>query len=154
MAAFLHKAYRLSTYIDDRGLSPHIMTGFRHKLSTQHVMLRLKHQIVDGNEGSSLDTKPVLGSDLTKAFDNITHEVVLEHLNKLEVGSRTFEYIKGILSDRRAQVTIEEVRSDDHEFSSRGTSQGSVLSPLLFKVAMIGLPEILDMHQHVSEVHK
>lgn len=52
---------RLNAYMEDRGLFPHTMIGFRLELSTHDVMLHLKHQILDGEESSSLDTKAILG---------------------------------------------------------------------------------------------
>ncbi|KAG0419117.1 hypothetical protein HPB47_004355, partial [Ixodes persulcatus] len=84
---------RLNKYIDEKGLSPHTMIGFRPKLSTQDVMLRPQHQIIDEEECSPLDTRAISG--------------------ELKLGSR-------------------------------GTPQGSVLSPFLFNVAMIGLPSLLE----------
>ncbi|XP_070392692.1 uncharacterized protein [Dermacentor albipictus] len=134
---------RLTNYMEDNGLFPHTMIGFRPKLSTQDIMLQIKHQIIDAGP-QTLDTKAILGLDLTKAFDNITHRAILENLQGLGVGQRTHAYVKDFLSDRVAQITIGEVKSKEIKLGSRGTPQGSVLSPFLFNVAMIGLPAELE----------
>ncbi|KAG0432674.1 hypothetical protein HPB47_020615 [Ixodes persulcatus] len=89
-------------------------------------MLRLKHQIIDGEQNSHLDTRAIPGLDITKAFNNVKHDTVLEKLEKLGVGARTYDYIQDFLNHRR------------------GTPQDSVLSPYLFNFAMIGLPEKLE----------
>ncbi|KAM7307675.1 hypothetical protein ISCGN_011311 [Ixodes scapularis] len=131
---------RINDFMERNQLFPHTMVGFRPHLSTQDVMLRLKHQIIDGEKSSHLDTRVILGLDLTKAFDTIRHDAVLQNLEKLGVGRRTFNYIQDFLSDRTAQISIGGVTSDDINLGGRGTPQGSVLSPYLFNVAMIELP--------------
>ncbi|KAG0444526.1 hypothetical protein HPB47_013699 [Ixodes persulcatus] len=89
----------------------------------------------------------------TMAFDTIRHDAVLENLEKLVVGRRTFHYIQDFLSDRTAQIPIGGVASDDINLGGRGTPQGSVLSPYLFNVAMIELPaklsEIEGLHHSI-----
>ncbi|KAM7292918.1 hypothetical protein ISCGN_026053 [Ixodes scapularis] len=77
---------RINDFMERNQLFPHAMVGFRPHLSTQDVMLRLKHQIIDGEKSSHLDTRVILGLDFTKAFDNVRHDVVLENLQKLGVG--------------------------------------------------------------------
>lgn len=135
---------RLHALMDERGLFPHTMIGFRPGLSTQDVMLRLKHKILDGEGCSPLDTRAILGLDLTKAFDSVKHEAIMESLEGLGVGTRTYNYVRDFLSNRTARLVVGGVESDVIEIGSRGTPQGSVLSPFLFNAVMIGLPRILD----------
>ncbi|KAM7294232.1 hypothetical protein ISCGN_023749 [Ixodes scapularis] len=135
---------RINDFMERNQLFPHTMVGFRPHLSTQDVMLMLKHQIIDGEKSSHLDTRVILGLDLTKAFDTIRHDAVLENLEKLGVKRRTFNYSQDFLSDRTAQISIGGVTSDDINLGGRGTPQGSVLSPYLFNVAMIELPAKLN----------
>ncbi|KAM7310567.1 hypothetical protein ISCGN_007475, partial [Ixodes scapularis] len=130
---------RLNRYMEE-----HTMVGFRPHLSTHDVMLRLKHQIVDGTGSSPLDTKAILGLDLTKAFDNIIHDAVLDNLRALAVGKRTYEYIQNFLSRRKARLAVGGVESEDICLGGKGTPQGSVLSLYLFSVAMICLPAKLE----------
>ncbi|KAG0424356.1 hypothetical protein HPB47_028435 [Ixodes persulcatus] len=135
---------RISDFMERNQLFLHTMVGFRPHRSTQDVMLRLKHQIIDGEKSSHLDTRVILGLDLTKAFETIRHDAVLENLEKLGAGRRTFNLIQDFLSDRTAQISIGGVTSDDINLGGRGTPQGSVLLPYLFKVAMIELPAKLS----------
>lgn len=135
---------RLNRYAEEEGLFPQTMIGFRPKLSKQDVMLRLKHNIIDGENCSPLDTRAILGLELTKAFDNVKHTVILENMDKLGMGRRTYEYARNFLTDRTATPAVGGLQSSTLELGSRGTPQGSVLSPFLFNVAMMGLPEILN----------
>ncbi|KAM7299739.1 hypothetical protein ISCGN_020305 [Ixodes scapularis] len=114
------------------------------KLSTQDVMLRLRYDVIDGAHCSPLDTRAILGLDLTKAFDNVKHSAILANLGKLGLERRVYDYISNFLSDRTATLSIGGLQSDAMELGSRGTPQGSVLFPFLFNVAMIGLPKILN----------
>lgn len=138
---------RLNNYMEDHHLYPISMVGFRSHLSTQDVMLQLKHEILDSQ---TRDTKVILGLDLAKAFDNVTHKAILDNLSLLGVGPKTYNYVKNFLSDRVAQINFGESKSDYIELGSKGTPQGSVLSPLLFNVAMIGLPSKLAAIEGLS----
>ncbi|KAG0445091.1 hypothetical protein HPB47_023760 [Ixodes persulcatus] len=102
-------------------------------------MLQIKHQILDAR-GRAAGLKAILGLDLTKAVDNVTHKAVLENLRDLGVGRKAYTYVRDFLSNRTAKLTIGDIKSEKIELGSRG----SVLSPFLFIVAMIGLPKILD----------
>lgn len=138
---------RLTRYMEDNSLWPDEMVGFRPKLSTQDVMLRLNHDIIDS---SSRDAKVILGLDLKKAFDNVKHEAILEELQAIGAGQKTYDYIKDFLTNRTAKIRYQDIESGVITLGSRGTPQGSVLSPLLFNLAMRGLPEKL---KKIGNIH-
>lgn len=135
---------RISNYMDDNDLYPHTMIGFRAKLSTQDIMLQIKHQIIDGDKLSPLDTRAILGLDLPKAFDSVTHEAILDGLAKIAPGKRVYNYIREFLTNRTASLSVGNLESGDFALGGRGTPQGSVLSPFLFNVSLLGLPERLS----------
>ncbi|KAM7308121.1 hypothetical protein ISCGN_011755 [Ixodes scapularis] len=132
---------RLIEYLEKQDLLPHTMIGFRPHLCTQDIMLQIEHDIVDSR---SKDAKVILGLDLTKAFDNVKHESILTGLSNLNVGTKTFNYVRNFLSGRTVCVKFQSIESPVLELGSRGTPQGSVLSPLLFNVAMCALPGQLE----------
>lgn len=100
----------------------------------------IKHQVLDGY---SRDTKALLGLDLEKAFDNIKHEFILETVANLELGPRLYNYIRSFLSGRKARLRIGNFLSEHVLLGHRGTPQGSVISPALFNLCMIGLSKRL-----------
>uniref|UniRef100_A0A6G5A918 Putative tick transposon n=1 Tax=Rhipicephalus microplus TaxID=6941 RepID=A0A6G5A918_RHIMP len=118
------------------------MIGFRANLSTQDVMIQLKHDVVDPGHGTG--TKAVLGLDLNKAFDNVSHEAILNNLSEIGPGVRTFRYIRSFLEGRTAEISIGDIKSDSFALGGKGTPQGSVLSPFLFNIALIKIPPRLE----------
>ncbi|KAM7300553.1 uncharacterized protein ISCGN_016165 [Ixodes scapularis] len=126
------------------------MVGFRPKLSTQDVMLRLYHQIMAREYAPKRDTRAILGLDISKAFDNVSHAAILRGLNSIDVGERIFKYIQNFLSSRQVQVSIGGFQSDLQTLGGVGTPQGAVLSPFLFNIAMKDLPTKL---QDIPNLH-
>lgn len=132
---------RLTNYLEDHNLLPHTMLGFRRNLSTQDAMLQIKHQVIDSPTRS---TKAILGLDLKKAFDNVRHATILAKMQELGLGERTYNYVRDFLTHRKARLTFGELTSEEIDLGSAGTPQGSVISPMLFNIALVGLPTKLQ----------
>ncbi|KAG0417921.1 hypothetical protein HPB47_005251 [Ixodes persulcatus] len=135
---------RLNRYAEANNVFADTMVGFRPKLSTQDVMLRLYHQIVAREYATKRDTRAILGLDISKAFDNVSHAAILRGLNSIDVGERIFKYIQNFLSSRQVQVSIGGFQSDLQTPGGVGTPQGAVLTPFLFNIAMKDLPTKLQ----------
>lgn len=138
---------RLTRYVEGKGVLPHSMIGFRPGLSTQDAMIRIKHQLLDRR---TRDTKVLLGLDVEKAFDNIHHSYILQVLSDLNLGQRLFHFVKAFLMDRRTCLRFGELKSEVLKLGCRGTPQGSVLSPMLFNMAMLKLSNALDTVQVIG----
>lgn len=69
---------------------------------------------------------------------------ILDKFSNIGVGTRTYHYIRNFLSDRTATLSLGHIQSDNINLGSRGTPQGSVLSPYLFNVALLDLPKKLE----------
>ncbi|KAM7312780.1 uncharacterized protein ISCGN_009684 [Ixodes scapularis] len=141
---------RLNRYAEANEVFADTMVGFRPKLSTQDVMLRLYHQIMAREYAPKRDTRAILGLDISKAFDNVSHAAILRGLNSIDVGERIFKYIQNFLSSRQVQVSIGGFQSDLQTLGGVGTPQGAVLSPFLFNIAMKDLPTKL---QDIPNLH-
>ncbi|XP_049514049.1 uncharacterized protein LOC125941139 [Dermacentor silvarum] len=57
----------------------------------------------------------------------------------MDLGSKFHGFVSSFLRGRRATLKVGEVKSDPFELGARGTPEGSVISPLLFNVAIRGL---------------
>ncbi|XP_050033177.1 uncharacterized protein [Dermacentor andersoni] len=127
---------------DAHHLLPHIMIGFCPHLSTQDVLLQLHHDLL--NPPTVSDTKALLSLDLHKAFDNVSHLVILTELATINPGSRTYHYIRSFLAARTAEIIVGDLSSTTYALGSRVTPQGTVLSLSLFNLALRSLPDKLD----------
>ena len=133
---------RLTPYLEDKRYFPNTMFGFRQHLSTQDIFLLLKEDLID--HLSTKSKSSIVAIDIKGAFDNVSHDAILCNLEHLDCGSRIYNYVRNFLTHRTATVGVYNLRSDTFRLPSRGTPQGSVISPLLFNVALIKLPSLLD----------
>lgn len=62
---------------------------------------------------------------------------------------KTYNYVRDFLSNRTATIKLGGASLENIQLGNRGTPQGSVLSPTLFNIAMIGLPERLKKTEHL-----
>lgn len=138
---------RWQQYLEENNIYPDTMLGFRAKLCTQDAMLLLKHEVMDSK---TKDNTAVLGLDLQGAFDNVHHSAILKQVSHLNMGTRSFNYIKDFLTDRTVQVIAGDLQLPPKQLGSTGTPQGSVISPLLFNLVMIGVANKLNTIQNVK----
>lgn len=132
---------RVMKYLDKEQLLPNTQFGFRPHTSTQDILLWIYKDILENPRSGQ--TRCLLALDLKGAFDNVSHESILRGLSTVNCGRRTFEYVRSFLTDRTATLTLGSMQSGTYRLGSRGTPQGAVLSPLLFNLALRGLPEAL-----------
>ncbi len=83
---------------------------------------------------ASLDLGKLVGSvmiDLSKAFDSINHQALLQKLNKYGVHGGELQWFTDYLNHRRQRVLISGASSDWNHVHT-GVPQGTILGPLLF----------------------
>lgn len=139
---------RLTDFLEDTNQLPHTMLGFRTHLSAQDVHLQLKERILDCL--SKVHPSSVLALDIQGAFDNVTHTAILGQLQTTGCGSATYNYVRAFLTERTATLHIGPYQTETFHTPAKGTPQGSVVSPLLFNIALMGLPTLLEQIPHVS----
>ena len=70
----------------------------------------------------------ILSVDLTKAFDTVSHNIILRKLNDLGIRRDIWLWLKNYLTERKHFVRINGCDSDTHVIA-HGMPQGSVLRP-------------------------
>ena len=86
--------------------------------------------------GSALDSgKIVVGVylDIRKAFDAISHPILLKKLYALGIRANICYWVKSYLTNRSQFVLYNNSKSEK-KFISHGVPQGSILGPLFFIV--------------------
>nr|XP_037272755.1 uncharacterized protein LOC119164640 [Rhipicephalus microplus] len=66
------------------------------------------------------------------------------------MGERTFAYIKDFLTNRTTRLVAGELQLPLKQLGSTGTPQGSVISPLLFNLGMIGVARRLERVRNIK----
>nr|XP_050028077.1 uncharacterized protein LOC126523519 [Dermacentor andersoni] len=134
---------RWQRYLEESELYPNSIIGFRKKLGTQDAMILLKNEIIDDTTGTK-DNRAILGLDLQSAFDKVRHSAILAQVSRLNMGRRTYQYIKDFLTERTTEICAGDLQLEEKKLRSVGTPQGSVISPLLFNLVMIGVANRLE----------
>lgn len=81
--------------------------------------------------------------DLSKAFDTVDHQILLNRLSEIGLSTKAVDWFKNYLSSRTQCVHIDGEISDKLTVNT-GVPQGSILGPLLFTIYVNELCEHID----------
>ena len=105
--------------------------GFQNAHSTEHAILQLVNQITEAfSQG-----KHTLGIflDLSKAFDTVNHNILLEKLKAYGIQSENLKRFRSHLSNRKQFFLYDDFKTEV-KIVKCGVPQGSIIGPLLFLI--------------------
>ncbi len=124
---------RLRTHLEQNAILEKYQSGFRQNRSTVDNIIRLQQSITEGIHNREYTIAVFF--DLEKAFDSIQPQTIINALTTHQISGRLLHFVREFLSLRSFRVRVGSVHSDDYP-QSAGVPQGSVISPLLFLLAI------------------
>lgn len=130
---------RLTGFLDSNNILSSNQYGFRQSLSTTDAMYELTNAVVDSLDKGNKCIALFL--DLAKAFDTVSHPVLLRIMEGYGIRGMVLDVFKHYLLDRTQRVRIENTLSDPLVVQY-GVPQGTVIGPLLFNIYVNYLFEV------------
>ena len=93
------------SYLDECNLIPCCQSGFRPQHSTETTLHDLTNTCYQAMARVEM-TGTVFFIDLSKAFDSVNHEIILDKLEKSNMSTSVINWFKSYLYERSQSVTI------------------------------------------------
>ena len=125
---------QLYNYLNINALLCEQQYGFRPQHSTELATIQLVDNIIENmDDKKNIKTPVAIFLDLSKAFDTINFNILLDKLQYYGVSNNSLTLIKSYLTNRFQYVQYNSSESNLLEMKT-GIPQGSILGPLFFSI--------------------
>ena len=107
--------------------------GFRPKHATTHPILHFLNKCAEANNSPNKELTMSIMCDLSKAFDVISHDILLRKLEHYGIRGIAKDWLSSYLTGRKQYVEFMDSKSDQSTIEC-GVPQGSILGPLLYLI--------------------
>ena len=135
-------AMRLSAYCEAKGLLPEEQYGFRPDRSTTDMMFVVRRLQEVGRKAGGMSLHMCF-IDLQKAYDTVDRTLLWQVLTPIGVPLQMIAVIRQFHGGMRACVRPDDGVCSDWFEVEQGLRQGSVLSPLLFKIFFVAVLNVV-----------
>ena len=122
--------------------------GFSKKKNTIRYLSRLHHGIESDIENNL--TVLCLFIDFEKAFDSVWKQGLIVKLHHLGIRGNILKLINNFLCSRKVKLNVNGNKGMDRQGAEYGLPQGSVLSPVLFKIFLMDFLSELENQNGIS----
>ena len=128
---------QLADYLEENNLMYKYQYGFRKYHSTEYAALHLLDYLNSEVDARRIPLNVYL--DLSKAFDFLSHSILLDKLKHYGVEGVAHDLLKNYLENRKQFVQLND-HSSELKCVLNGVPQGSILGPLLFLIYINDIP--------------
>lgn len=130
---------RMLNFLNKHNILSPQQFGFRQGKSTENAISLLTKHIYKALDNSRPSL--CLFIDLAKAFDTISHALLMKNLEEIGFRGTAYKLISSYLTNRMQCVEVNEIRSNFAKIEY-GVPQGTILGPILFIIYLNNLFEI------------